>query len=57
MISSEKGNQVYQWSKPHAIRATVEAKRIATQVLGPKAAKALEAGAQYISKTWKLFKE
>ncbi|KIR33531.1 hypothetical protein I352_04300 [Cryptococcus deuterogattii MMRL2647] len=57
MISSEKGNQVYQWSKPHAIRATVEAKRIATQVLGPKAAKALEVGAQYISKTWKLFKD
>ncbi|KIR77760.1 hypothetical protein I306_05496 [Cryptococcus gattii EJB2] len=56
IISSEKGNQVYQWSKPHAIRATVEAKRIAIQVLGPKAVKALEVGAQYISKTWKLFK-
>ncbi|OXG47517.1 hypothetical protein J010_04703 [Cryptococcus neoformans] len=55
-ISSEKGNQAYQWSKPHALRASVEAKRIATQVLGPRAVRALEIGAQYVSKTWKLFK-
>lgn len=55
-ISSEKGNQAYQWSKPHALRASVAAKRIATQVLGPRAVRALEIGAQYVSKTWKLFK-
>lgn len=55
-ISSEKGNQAYQWSKPYALRASVEAKRIATQVLGPRAVRGLEIGAQYISKTWKLFK-
>nr|XP_031863847.1 uncharacterized protein CI109_000490 [Kwoniella shandongensis]KAA5530919.1 hypothetical protein CI109_000490 [Kwoniella shandongensis] len=55
-VSSEKGYQAFQWSKPHAHRFSKEAERIATQILGPRAVQAAEIAAARLSHAWVVLK-
>ncbi|KAK8854512.1 hypothetical protein IAR55_003251 [Kwoniella newhampshirensis] len=55
-VSSEKGYQAFQWSRPHAHRFRRETERIATQVLGPRAVQAAEMTAARISQAWGVLK-
>ncbi|WWC90386.1 uncharacterized protein L201_005320 [Kwoniella dendrophila CBS 6074] len=41
-ISSENSYKVYQWSKPHFLRARLEIERITREILGPRAVKAIQ---------------
>ncbi|ODN73152.1 hypothetical protein L202_07719 [Cryptococcus amylolentus CBS 6039] len=55
-VGSQKGFEAYKWSRPHAIRAGEEVRRIATQVLGPRAVKAAEVAFAQIDAAWKIVK-
>ncbi|WVQ74157.1 hypothetical protein IAR50_003749 [Cryptococcus sp. DSM 104548] len=55
-VGSQKGFEAYKWSRPHAVRAGSELRRVATQVLGPRAVKAAEVAFAQVEAAWKVVK-
>jgi len=56
-IGKARTQQVYAWSKPHAIRAGNEAARIAREILGPRVIASLKWSGVQVEKGWAVVKQ
>ncbi|KAK4689631.1 hypothetical protein P7C73_g490, partial [Tremellales sp. Uapishka_1] len=55
-VGREKGDQAYVFARPHVIKGAKEAERIAKEILGPRAVKGLEWGAEQATRGWAVVK-
>ncbi|ORY32135.1 hypothetical protein BCR39DRAFT_587128 [Naematelia encephala] len=55
-IGQQKAYQGYLWSRPHAIRAGQESKRVAKEVLGPRVIRGIEVAGGHVSRGWVVAK-
>lgn len=55
-FSRVKGQQAYEYSRPHAIRAGKEAERIAREILGPRAVSAISYAGDKAGQGWGVVK-
>ena len=55
-VAKRIGQDAYVWSRPHLVRAGQQAETIAKEVLGPRAVRALEWGADQAARGWAVAK-